>query len=41
LFGTPISSNAVVGETLDRATAPALKPATLGAALAAVVNNDL
>jgi hypothetical protein len=32
LFGTPISSNAVVSEGLDRATDPALKPATLGAA---------
>jgi hypothetical protein len=41
LFGTPISSDAVIGESLERATDRALKPATLGAALAAAVNDDL
>jgi hypothetical protein len=40
LFDTPISSNPVVGGSLEGHD-PALKPATLGAALAAVVNNDL
>ena len=41
LFGTPISSDAVMGESLERATDPTFKPATLGAALAAAVNDDL
>jgi hypothetical protein len=38
---TPISSDAVVGESLERATDPTLRPATLGAALAASVNDHL
>ena len=41
LFGTPISSDAVIGESLERATDPRLRPAALGAALAAAVNDDL
>jgi hypothetical protein len=41
LFGALISSDAVIGESLERATDPRLKPATLGAALAAAVNDDL
>jgi hypothetical protein len=41
LFGTLISTDAVVGESLERATDPTLKPATLGAALVAAVNDDL
>src|SRR6516165_11728418 len=41
LFGMPISSDAVIGESLERATDPTLKPATLGAGLAAAVNDDL
>jgi hypothetical protein len=41
LFGSPISTDAVIGESLERATDPTLKPATLGAALVAAVNDDL
>jgi hypothetical protein len=41
LFGTLISTDAVIGESLERATDPTLKPATLGAALVAAVNDDL
>jgi hypothetical protein len=41
LFGTPISSDAVIGESLERATDPALKPAMLGPGLAPAVKDDL
>jgi hypothetical protein len=41
LFATPISTDAVIGESLERATDPDLKPAMLGAALVAAVNDDL
>ena len=41
LFGTPISTDAVIGESLERATDPTLKSATLGATLVAAVNDDL
>ena len=41
LFGTPISSDAVIGESLERATDPALKSTTLGSALVAAVNDQL
>jgi hypothetical protein len=41
LFATPISTDAVIGESLERATDPTLKPATLGATLVAAINDDL
>ena len=41
LFGTPISSDAVIGESLERATDSALKSTKLGAALAAAVSDEL
>jgi hypothetical protein len=41
LFGTTISSDAVIGESLERATDPALKSATLGSSLVAAINDDL
>ena len=41
LFGASISSDAVVGESLERATDLALKPPTLGSALARVVEDEL
>lgn len=41
LFGTPISSDAVVDESLERATDPALKSTTLGAKLVDAVKNEL
>jgi hypothetical protein len=31
----------VIGESLERATDPSLKPATLGAALVTAINDDL
>ena len=40
-LATPISSDAVIGESLERATDPTLKPTTLGAALVAAVNDEL
>jgi superfamily II DNA/RNA helicase len=41
LFGTPISSDAVIGESLERATDSALNSTKLGSALVAAVNNEL
>jgi hypothetical protein len=41
LFGTAISSDAVIGESLERATDPALKSTALGPALVAAVNDEL
>jgi Lhr-like helicase len=41
LFGTEIPPDAVIDETLERATDPKLKPQTLGAALAKTVDTDL
>jgi superfamily II DNA/RNA helicase len=41
LFGTPISSDAVIGESLERATDSALKSTKLGLALVAAVNDEL
>jgi Lhr-like helicase len=41
LFGTAIHADAVIDESLERATDPALKPATLGERLAAAVDADL
>jgi hypothetical protein len=41
LFGTTISTDAVIDESLARATDPALKPANLGNALAAAIDADL
>jgi hypothetical protein len=41
LFGTPISTDAVIGETLERATDPALKSTTLGAALVGAIQDEL
>jgi Lhr-like helicase len=41
LFGTKIASDAVIDESLSRATDPVLKPATLGNALAATVDAEL
>jgi Lhr-like helicase len=41
LFGTPLSTDAVIGESLERATDPALKSTTLGPKLTAAVNDDL
>ena len=41
LFGTDIPPDAVIDETLERATDPKLKPQSLGAALANAVDADL
>jgi ATP-dependent helicase YprA (DUF1998 family) len=41
LFGTPISSDAVIGESLERATDSALKSTKLGSALVEAVNDEL
>ena len=41
LFGTTISADAVIDESLARATDPALKPANLGNALAAAIDAEL
>jgi DEAD/DEAH box helicase len=41
LFGTPISSDAVIGESLERATDSALKSIKLGSALAAAVTDEV
>ena len=41
LFGTPISSDAAIGESLERATHSALKSMKLGSALVAAVNDEL
>lgn len=41
LFGTAISTDAVVGESLERATDPSLKSTTLGPALVAAVSEEL
>jgi ATP-dependent helicase YprA (DUF1998 family) len=41
LFGTPISSDAVIGESLERATDSALKSTKLGSPLVAAVNDEL
>ena len=41
LFGTDIPPDAVIDETLERATDPKLKPQSLGAALAKAVDADL
>ena len=41
LFGTTISADAVIDESLARATDPALKPANLGDALAAAIDAEL
>src|SRR5258706_3214563 len=41
LFGASMSSDAVVGESLERATDSALKPTTLGSALVRAVEDDL
>jgi Lhr-like helicase len=41
LFGTPIPADAVIGESLERATDPVLKSTTLGSALVSAVNDDL
>ena len=41
LFGTQISSDAVVGESLERATDPDLKSTTLGAKLIDAIRNEL
>jgi Lhr-like helicase len=41
LFGTPISADAVIGESLERATDSALKSTKLGSALVAAVNDEL
>jgi superfamily II DNA/RNA helicase len=41
LFGTPISTDAVIGESLERATDPSLKTTMLGSALVAAINGEL
>jgi hypothetical protein len=41
LFGTKITPDAVIGESLERCTDPALKPATLKAALVSAINSEL
>lgn len=41
LFGTPISSDAVIGESLERATHTAMKSTTLGPALVAAIAEEL
>ena len=41
LFGTAISDDAVIGESLERATDSALKSTKLGSALAVAVNDEL
>jgi hypothetical protein len=41
LFRIPISSDAVIGESLERATDPALKSTKLGSALVEAVNHEL
>jgi len=41
LFGTPIAADAVIDESLERATDPRLKPASLGGALAAALDTEL
>jgi Lhr-like helicase len=41
LFGTNINSDAVIGESLERATDPAMKVKTLGDNLAAAVDRDI
>jgi hypothetical protein len=41
LFGTQVTSDAVIGESLERATDPALKLKTLGGRLAAAVNDEI
>jgi ATP-dependent helicase YprA (DUF1998 family) len=41
LFGAPISSDAVIGESLERATDPTLKSTTLGSALVSAINDEL
>lgn len=41
LFGTPIPADAVIGESLERATDPSLKSASLGATLVSAVNDEL
>ena len=41
LFGTPVSSDAVIGESLERATSSALKSTKLGSALVAAVTDEL
>lgn len=41
LFGTAISSDAVIGESLERATDSNLKSTTLGASLVKAINDDL
>ena len=40
LFGTDIPPDAVIDETLERATHPKLKPQSLGAALANAIDGD-
>jgi DEAD/DEAH box helicase len=41
LFGAAISSDAVIGESLERATDPALKSTALGSSLVAAIDNEL
>ncbi len=41
LFGQDINADAVIDESLERATDPSLKPATLGEALAAAVDAEI
>src|ERR1700741_5520884 len=41
LFGTQVTSDAVIGESLERATDPVLKLKTLGGRLAAAVNDEI
>jgi Lhr-like helicase len=41
LFATTISTDTVIGESLERATDPSLKAATLGSALVAAINEEL
>ena len=41
LFGTQIATDAVIGESLERNTDSALKPASFGAALVSAINEEL
>jgi hypothetical protein len=41
LFGQDINADAVIGESLERATNPMLKPAMLGASLIASIDAEL
>jgi hypothetical protein len=41
LFGTPIASDAIISESLERATDPSLKSTNLGAALVSAIENEL